>query len=109
MSLHFGWRDELLFRSWAPMSIGEYFGCLFLVFLISLLYQFLSSLHITKSSLAKKSLKEVYLKEIIILRIALLKTFIILLEYFLVLIVVTGNVGYLVSILSGHFLGLLMF
>lgn len=109
MSLHFGWREQVLFSSWLPKSNGEYFGYLILVFLISFLYQFLSSLNIQKRSLAKKSLKEVYVKEIIMVRIALLKTFVKLLEYFLILIVVTGNVGYLVSILCGHFLGLLMF
>lgn len=109
MSLHFSWKDKLLLSNWVPKSYGEYFGYLVVVFCIAFLYQFLSSLNIKKGSLSKKSIKEVYLKEVILVRLALLKTCIKLLEYLLIIIVITGNVGYIVSILCGHFLGLLAF
>jgi hypothetical protein len=105
MSLHFSWKDEMLLRDWAAKSFGEYFGYLLAVFCLSFLHQFLSNLKIKQGSLKKKSLKEVYLKELVSVRIASLNTCIKLLEYLLIIIVVTGNVGYLVSILSGHFLG----
>ena len=105
MSLHFSWKDEMLLRDWVPISYGDYFGYLLAVFCLAFLHQGLSNLKIAQGSLKKKSLKEVYLKELTRVRIASLNTCVKLLEYLLIIIVVTGNVGYLVAILCGHFLG----
>lgn len=109
MSLHFSWKDPLLLNSWVPKSYGEYFGFLLVALSIAFLHQFLSKLKITIGSLSKKTIKDVYRRELKITSVALLNTCIKLLEYFLILIIVTGNVGYLVSILCGHFLGQILF
>jgi hypothetical protein len=109
MSLHFSWKDPLLLSSWAPKSYGEYFGYLLVALSLACLHQFLARLKITIGSLSKKTIKDVYTREVKITSVALLNTCIKLLEYFLILIVVTGNVGYIVSILCGHFLGQIWF
>ena len=78
-------------------------------FCLALLTQWLSSINVPKPSLLKADVKHVYKKEILIVNSSMLKSLIRLLEYILILIVITGNAGYLISIVSGHFLGLLMF